>query len=79
MAEIVDRAYVGTCEFCGNEIYTRVSEGQSISLPLTDDLVPKTYYTCDDCGKLMCRNCLAKREGIRKRKFYCPDCFTMKK
>ena len=78
MEEIVDRAYVGLCEFCGEEIFTRVTEGQSISLPITDELVPKTYFTCDECGKLMCRNCLANREGILKRKFYCHDCFKTK-
>jgi len=77
MEEIVERAYVGECEFCGQQIFTRVAEGQSPVPPLSEVYI-RTYFTCDECGKLMCRNCLAKREGTWKKKFYCSDCYKGK-
>ena len=78
MEEIVDRAFVGLCEFCGEKIFTGVTEGRPPAPPISENLFARTYYTCDECGKLMCRNCLGKREGILKKKFYCPDCFKDK-
>jgi len=68
MEKIVDRAFVGACDVCGEKIFTEVCEGRP-SLP-----VLKNYTNCKKCGKLLCKNCVKVKRIKLHREYYCPDC-----
>ena len=68
LEEIVNQAFVGVCEVCGEKIFAELHEGMLSLLAL------KNHSNCKKCRKLLCKYCVkVKRKGLH-REYYCPDC-----